>query len=590
MIISLANIIFKSLPKESIIEFLAVAIALGTLAILWKHRKSPEVKYLIFIELSAAIWALTAGFEFMSSTLETKQLWSQASYLGFSFMPLLYFLFASAFSQKIKYITPTSITLLLVIPFITISLSFTNDFHHLIWSNVTLDAAKNMLVIEHGMWFWIFWAYSFTLVAAGFFNLLRSIYEFTAYYRSQINILLIATLIPLAGNMMYITGISPIPEFDWTPVSFSFTGLVITFGIIKFRMFDLVPFARNKLIDTMSDGVIVINAEGFIEDHNPAVNHIFNLKSKSIIRKRFEVTFSQYENLVEGVTGDSTNLVEIETTNNGKQSFYQVRISPIYDRNQKLSGHLLQINDITSLKETENKLKEEIEERGRLIEDLDAFAHTVAHDLRNSLGSVHSSSEIIIESLNEGNTEVSEEFATMIKIASNKAIQITQELLILATVSHDEIERKPLDMLRIFSGAKSQIEELILQSKTQIVFPAEWPVALGYSTWIEEVWVNYITNAIKYGGAPPKLEAGSNAPVDGMIRFWVQDNGDGISAEDQSKLFLKYSRLVPEKADGYGLGLSIVKRIIEKLGGQVGVDSTGKEGEGAKFWFELPSA
>jgi PAS domain S-box-containing protein len=587
---TIIHISLNSFPMESFIEFLAVAFAVGTIAVLWRYKKSQEVVYLIFIEVFAAIWALFCGLEFMADDLESKKFWSQLSYFGFSFLPLFYFLFTTAFSQKYHIITPRNLAALSVIPFVTIPLALTNDFHHLIWKNVALNSEMNMMIIEHGPWFWIFWSYSITLIFAGLFNLFRSVYEFAAYYRSQVGTLLIATLIPLAGNVMYITGLNPIPGFDWTPVLFIFTGFVITFGIIRFRMFNLVPFARNKLIDTMSDGVIVVNSEGFIEDFNPAVAQIFNFYTKPIIRKRFSSIFSAYPDLVTALEEKKGNLVEIKTGGEtGKQNYYQIRISPIHDRNRQFSGHLLQINEITWLKETEQNLKEEIEKRGRLIEDLDAFAHTVAHDLRNSLGLVNSSSEVIETSLAEGNTEAIHEFAGIIKSASQKAMQIINELLILAAVSHQEIERKPLDMAQIFFSAKNQVNDLILNNNAQISFPEKWPTAFGYATWVEEVWVNYITNAIKYGGSPPVIKVGANESGAEKIRFWLLDNGDGIAPEDQSRLFRKYVRLAPQKAEGYGLGLSIVKRIIEKLDGQVGVESTGKKGEGALFWFELPS-
>jgi PAS domain S-box-containing protein len=588
MLSSFIHISFDTLPKVSIIEFFAVAVALGTVAILWRYRKSKEVMYLIYIEIFAAVWALTYGLEFLAVDLETKKFWSQLSYLGFSFLPLFYFLFTTAFSQKYHLITPRNLALLSVIPFVTVPLALTNDYHNLVWKNVTLSSDQSMIIIEHGTWFWIFWSYSITLIFAGLYNLFRSIYEFTAYYRSQVSTLLIATLIPLAGNVMYITGLNPIPGFDWTPVLFVFTGLVITFGIVKYRMFDLVPFARNKLIDTMSDGVIVVNSEGFIEDYNPAVARIFNFFAKSMVRKRFAAVFADYEELIVAIAENKGNLVEIETGESQQYNFYQIRITPVHDRNQKFSGHLLQINDITSLKETEQKLKDEIEERGRLIEDLDAFAHTVAHDLRNSLGSVYSSSEIIETSLAEENNETLREFAGMIKEASQKAMHITHELLILATVSHQEIDRKPLDMTRIFTDANKQLSELITKTKTIISTPESWPVATGYAAWVEEIWANYLSNAIKYGGKPPKLKVGAEPNGNGSVRFWIKDNGNGIAPEKQHRLFKKYARLEPEKAEGYGLGLSIVKRIVEKLNGSVGLESSGKTGEGSLFWFELP--
>lgn len=100
-----------------------------------------------------------------------------------------------------------------------------------------------------------------------------------------------------------------------------------------------------------------------------------------------------------------------------------------------------------------------------------------------------------------------------------------------------------------------------------------------------EVWTNYLSNALKYGGRPPQLTLGAEQ-VDEMVRFWVCDNGAGLDVEGQARLFQEFSQLEPGKTGGHGLGLSIVKRIVEKLGGEVGVESG--LGKGSKFWFTLP--
>ncbi len=120
----------------------------------------------------------------------------------------------------------------------------------------------------------------------------------------------------------------------------------------------------------------------------------------------------------------------------------------------------------------------------------------------------------------------------------------------------------------------------------EISLPDTWPVALGYAPWIEEVWANYMSNAIKYGGQPPRLELGATRQVDDMIRFWVRDNGPGLTPEDQEALFTPFTRLDQVRATGHGLGLSIARRIVENLDGQVGVES--EPDQGSLFYFTLP--
>jgi two-component system sensor histidine kinase/response regulator len=121
-----------------------------------------------------------------------------------------------------------------------------------------------------------------------------------------------------------------------------------------------------------------------------------------------------------------------------------------------------------------------------------------------------------------------------------------------------------------------------------MVVPDTWPAALGYGLWVEQVWVNYISNAIKYGGRPPRVELGAEAQPDGMVRFWVRDNGSGLMPEARARLFVPFTQPAHLHGKGHGLGLSIVRRIVDRLGGQVGVESEGVPGRGSVFSFTLP--
>jgi signal transduction histidine kinase len=169
-----------------------------------------------------------------------------------------------------------------------------------------------------------------------------------------------------------------------------------------------------------------------------------------------------------------------------------------------------------------------------------------------------------------------------------KMIQIIDELLLLASVRKTpNVPMKPLDMAQIVAEARQRLDGQIHESQAEIVIPDAWPQAFGHAPWVEEVWANYISNAIKYGGSPPRIELGADRNGDGTIHFWVRDNGKGLTEAQLRMLFKPFSRAEPGKADGHGLGLSIVKRIVERLGGEVRVTST--VGEGSTFGFTLPA-
>jgi signal transduction histidine kinase len=153
----------------------------------------------------------------------------------------------------------------------------------------------------------------------------------------------------------------------------------------------------------------------------------------------------------------------------------------------------------------------------------------------------------------------------------------------------DQVEMSPLNMAEIITEARGRLADIIEKQQAEIILPLKsWPTAWGYAPWVEEVWTNYLSNAIKYGGRPPRVEPGATVQPDGQVYFWVRDNGPGLSFQEQARLFAPFTRLHQVRAEGHGLGLSIVRRIVEKLGGQVGVESKGAPGQGSTFWFTLP--
>jgi len=157
-----------------------------------------------------------------------------------------------------------------------------------------------------------------------------------------------------------------------------------------------------------------------------------------------------------------------------------------------------------------------------------------------------------------------------------------------------ELEIKPLEMSSILNQVTQRLAEVINEYHAKVQLPQQWPIAVGYAPWVEEIWFNYLSNGCKYGGRPPCLELGAELLTtdqvdqngDTMVRFWVRDNGPGLTPDEQIRLFTPFTRLYQNRVEGHGLGLSIVKQIVEKLGGIVGVES--HLGQGSLFYFTLP--
>ena len=223
-----------------------------------------------------------------------------------------------------------------------------------------------------------------------------------------------------------------------------------------------------------------------------------------------------------------------------------------------------------------------------LARDLDSYAHAVAHDLKNPINVISGYTDLLESKIADSLDDDGRHFLAQTAKGCSKMVQIIDELLLLASVRKiGKVPQEPLDMSKVVDETCQRLSQLIEDARAEVVLPEQWPQAVGHAPWVEEVWANYISNAIKYGGAPPRVELGADTEHHGMIHFWVRDNGQGLAEDELGRLFQEFARVNAVKADGHGLGLSIVKRIVEKLGGEVRVAS--RMGDGSTFGFTLPT-
>lgn len=238
------------------------------------------------------------------------------------------------------------------------------------------------------------------------------------------------------------------------------------------------------------------------------------------------------------------------------------------------------------VQERTQALNEQIVEREKLIAELDAFAHTVAHDLKTPLTSIVAYAELLQHEHPRLSPAEMAYFLELLGRGGHRLRRIVDSLLFLAFARDGEVALAPLPMPELVEDVLDRLKPLLEQGQAQIILPAEWPAALGHAPWIEEVWMNYASNALKYGGKPPLLHFGYDLQEKG-VRFWLKDNGPGLTLQEQQNVFTPFTRLNQAKLEGHGLGLSIVQRVIQKLGGEVGVESS--DGQGCLFYFTLPA-
>jgi len=364
-------------------------------------------------------------------------------------------------------------------------------------------------------------------------------------------------------------------------------------------------------LEQSGNTVVITDTEGAIEYANPRFEELTGysraeaLGNTPRILKSGEHDAAYYKTLWNTIsTGKIWHGEFLNRRKDGTLFWETATIAPLTNNVGAITHYVAVKEDITERKESEAALRRYAEELQASNTELDAFAHTVAHDLKNPLTVVVGFSELLSQRLEALSPQIVRENLDRITTTGHKMVSIINELLLLSGIRKiEDVPRRPLDMGEIITEVQKRLMSMLAEYETHLIVPTNWPVALGHAPWIEEVWINYISNALKYGGQPPQvklgytmLEAKTSLPEAGessdqipvsSIKFWVRDNGPGLTQEEQAQLFTQFTRLHEMRAEGHGLGLSIVERIVKKLDGEVGVESL-PDG-GSSFWFTLPA-
>ncbi len=413
------------------------------------------------------------------------------------------------------------------------------------------------------------------------------------------------------GNILgTITAINQPTEWDFNEIHLDLIAAVASqtaVAISNLRLASETAFLKQfneGIVQGVADAILVTDTEMSIRFANPAATGMLGYALSDLIGMEMSSVMSEPQligtpvngvwSLCEGCQGIETMLIPLV----GRKISVLLSAQPLMDQGQP-TGMLATFTDITELKESAAALERYAADLKAQNAELDAFAHTVAHDLKNPLTSMLGFSTILLERRKDLPEHLLDQYSGFILRSAQTMNNIIRELLLLASVREkDDIPMETISMPNIIEGVLERMQYLISENTAHFDVPEAWPAVIGYGPWIEEVWVNYISNAIKYGGNPdqfivPHVVLGYDPPEKvsngdrPMVRFWVRDNGPGLTQEDRKALFTPFERLHNVKTEGHGLGLSIVQRIVEKLEGEVGVDST--LGEGSTFYFTLPA-
>ncbi len=332
-------------PLYPLLLFISAFLALFVGLVLWGRRHLPGGRQLALMMLCAAGWCITGGVEATITGVPAKIFWSQLSYLFIPHTVPLFFVFVLAFSGQSHLIRKPLLVMLWAIPAGMTLLALTNPLHGLIWADIRPIAGSSMIEYVKGTGFWVCVGYLYALLTVGCFLLVRKTLATRHIYRRQAALMLASVPFPWLGNFIYISGIGP-TGIDLTPIGFTLGGLLIFWNISSLQLLDLVPVGRDAVLDSMQDGMLVLDRENRVIDFNPAARQLLGIRASSLIGLSLRELIPSLSSVDFSAIPRKGMFLDLKPELPGGR-YLNVRINPFHDPTFGQAGSILVIRDVT---------------------------------------------------------------------------------------------------------------------------------------------------------------------------------------------------------------------------------------------------
>ena len=310
-------------------QFTTAVITLAMVVLVWRKRHMRGGITLLLLFVSIFIWSITAGFEAAAVSRTLKITWSKLSYFGAYLSPPFFLLFALFYTNRSFKVSPLKLVGLFIIPSVTISLAVTNEAHGLIWRGFRPGpAGTNSLIYEHGSFFWVGIIYIFTIVFLASLTMLLYSVKSQSLYKRQNRLIILASVFPITGTILYISGLNPFPGMDIIPATFMFTGAALLVGISRQKLLDIIPISHEFLLDQFEDAVVVLDESMRIIDLNHAAEGMLIVERNKAIGRPGEETITLWTQLKTHFAPQVLNRIEI-TQNDPELKYLQTTLSPL---------------------------------------------------------------------------------------------------------------------------------------------------------------------------------------------------------------------------------------------------------------------
>jgi diguanylate cyclase (GGDEF)-like protein len=352
------------------LSLFAGALIAGAVAVIaWRRTVTSVGRVLGLLMASVFVWSLAAAFEAAVLDQATKILLSKIEYAGVASTPVLMLLFAVRFARSGSRMKLGRAAALWIIPAATVILAATNERHHLIWSGFSTGGGlgENLLIYGHGPFFWVHAGYSYLLLFATTVFLLLAFFRFKGVHRKQALMLLLAFPLPWVANALYLAGLAGGTRgYDYTPIGFAFSGFFLLWAMFRLQLVDIIPVARERVIESMGESLLILDEAGRLAATNPAARKLMaeaggppeEFPETKVLGKKASELFPAWPELADGLVEPAASEREIAWAQNGERRCFDLRLTPLLGHATIVTGWVAILYDITRIKRAETSAVE----------------------------------------------------------------------------------------------------------------------------------------------------------------------------------------------------------------------------------------
>jgi diguanylate cyclase (GGDEF)-like protein/PAS domain S-box-containing protein len=340
--------------------FLSALICAWVGYLAWNRRSVPGARLLAGVAWSETIWALGFLFQLAATSLSTKLFWNNVQFIGAVGAPLAYLGFALEYDHPSPNSRRLTWKLLLPLAVVMLLYIWSDGWHHQFRGIPYLAAGTpfNVLIFGDSYGFGFYTIYAYTLISLTTLLLIVRYLTATRLYRLQVGILMLGILFPWVTSVITALELVPVKLHEITPITFGISNLIIAWALFRYLLLDILPVARDYLIENMHEGVIVLDSAFRIVDLNPAAQAIFNMPARIAVGQKADTCLPIEPGFFEDICQEGTHTTEISLVRDNLESPYEVQLSNMQHPRVPSTIFLVQIRDITQRRAYEETLRQ----------------------------------------------------------------------------------------------------------------------------------------------------------------------------------------------------------------------------------------